>query len=86
MSEELTLVVVVGEMDESIVDDINGIAASVKHKIISIITMLNASMHILVLERAGVLMTEVGTGVLMTGVGVMVTVVGVTPGGSVTMS
>ena len=36
VSEELTLAVVVGEMDESIaIDDINGIVtASVKHKII----------------------------------------------------
>ena len=46
MAEELTLVVVVGEMDESIaIDDINGIVtASVKHDKISDKCVLNVCM------------------------------------------
>ena len=71
MSEELTLIVVVGEMDEAIAI----VTTSVKHKMIS--NKMNVCMHILVLESVDVLMT--GVGVLMTGVGV-------TLGSSVTMS
>ena len=46
MAEELTLVVVVGEMNEAItIDDINGIVtASVKHNKISDKCVLNACM------------------------------------------